>query len=33
MGDLWVPFGGNVLERGWRYDGEGTEEDIGLRIR
>lgn len=32
MADLWVPFGGDVLERSGGDDGKGTEEDICLWI-
>jgi len=33
MRDLRVPFGGNVLERRGRDDGETAEENISLRVR
>ncbi len=31
--DLRIPLGLDVLEGGWRDDGEASEEDISLRIR
>lgn len=33
MSDLRDPLGRDVVEGGWRDDGEADEEDVRLRIR